>query len=79
MSDGSKTYFQVTAACATGHSQTFRVYGMSREWVDGWAGLMDGTSPLYVSPPDEQSPIGKCGICGAKITCKVEEMEEFEV
>jgi len=37
------------------------------------AGLLDGTSPLYRYPPRTHplpgSTIGRCGICGAWLTC----------
>lgn len=65
----------VTAVCDAGHSQTLQVNGMSLEWAKEWAGLMDGTSHFYQRSPvgDAQSLIGKCGICGSQINCKVEQ------
>lgn len=65
----------VTATCAEGHSQALRVDGkLGLEWAKMWAGLMDGTSPLYIYPPiGTDSLIGKCGICGSQIKCSVED------
>ncbi len=67
--------FQVEVRCEAGHTQTFRVVDMSREWVESWAGLMDGTSPMYVYPPTDFSPIGKCGICSRRLKTTVTEVE----
>jgi hypothetical protein len=66
----------VTARCAEGHEQTLNVdAAMGLEWVKGWVGLMDGTSPFYVHPPiGTDSMIGKCGICGSQIKCTVEDV-----
>lgn len=71
--------------CSAGHERVIRVRGMSLEWAKQWAGLMDGTSPLYVRPPteDEQTAIGRClmpanhprglaeQLCRARIRCEV--------
>jgi hypothetical protein len=46
------------------------------EWVWTLAGLLDGTSPFYIYPPGEGSPIGKCAICGAPYTCTVLEIND---
>lgn len=63
----------VTIICESGHSQTIKVEGMSREWAEQWAGLIDGTSTFYVhSPIGTESVIGKCGICGKQIKATVE-------
>lgn len=70
----------VVARCEAGHVQEFRVRGMSLEWAQQWAGLMDGTSPLYVSAPGESeiTTIGRCSslgpnnqTCRARIRCDV--------
>jgi hypothetical protein len=45
----------------------------TREYAELFAGLLDGTSTMYVHPPGPESVIGKCGICGAQIRCVVEE------
>jgi hypothetical protein len=36
--------------------------------------LLSGTSPMYIHPPGEMSPIGFCRLCGEKLTCVVEEV-----
>lgn len=66
----------ITAKCAQGHSQTLGVGpGMDLVWARHLAGLMDGTSDFYVHSPrgDDSSLIGRCGICGSQIDCKVEQ------
>lgn len=62
------------ATCEEGHTQQLHVDGMTREWAESLAGLMDGTSSFYIRSPrsDDSSLIGKCGICGSQINCKVE-------
>jgi len=47
----------------------------AREDAELFAGLLDGTSTMYVYPPGPESVLGKCGTCGAKIRCVVEESE----
>lgn len=66
----------LTAICEEGHAQSLQIgQGMSLEWAKELAGLMDGTSSFYQRSPrgDESSLIGKCGICGSQINCKVEQ------
>lgn len=64
--------FVITALCDGGHRQTVHYCGMSRKFVEGVAGLLDGSSPMYQFPPGDDSVIGKCSKCGAKIHCTVE-------
>jgi len=68
--------FRVDIVCFAGHLQSITVEGMPREWVDGWAGLLDGTSPLYKFPPcdDPNSAIGKCSLCGMQVQATVVEV-----
>ncbi len=62
----------VEACCESGHRQIMKVdASLGREYAESLAGLLDGTSPLYLYPPGEDSCIGKCGICGKKITCTI--------
>jgi hypothetical protein len=52
---------------------------MSIEQLQQWAGLMDGTSPMYVYPPDKKSVIGKCGVCGKPFKATVTEVPDEQV
>ena len=61
----------VRAECLNGHTQEITIRNVSRLWAESWAGLMDGTSDLYVHKPGPASVIGKCGICGQQIACTV--------
>ncbi len=69
----------VIAKCPAGHEQTFYLDpSLTLEWAQQWAGLLDGSSPLYVhSPIGTDSPIGKCcfemrgSICGEQFRCEV--------
>ena len=66
----------ITARC-TGKPEHVQQITMActREYAELFAGLLDGSSTLYVHPPGPQSVTGKCGICRAQILCVVEESE----
>lgn len=66
--------YTITATCQQGHSSILKVgKSMGKEWAESYAGLLDGTSPLLQhTPADSGSIIGKCAICGSRITCMVE-------
>jgi len=70
-------FFVITATCGNGHSQRLNVdAALGRQWAEGLAGLLDGTSPMYLySPIGTDSVIGKCGICLAQINCTIAESE----
>lgn len=46
---------------------------LGRSYAEGLAGLLDGSSKMYLFPPGPGSVIGKCGICKAQIKCTVTE------
>ena len=46
---------------------------LGMEYARQFAGLLDGSSTLYIHKPGPNSPIGKCGICQGQIKCTVEE------
>lgn len=57
----------------------FGAASFPREWVESYAQLLCGTSPLYVFPPGPNSPIGKCGVCGATgLTYAIKEADVAE-
>ncbi len=62
---------KVTFTCKAGHSQTIEYIGLTREFAETQAKLIDGSSPLYKFPPGPDSIIGKCGICKAQLTSTV--------
>jgi len=67
-------FYVITATCEAGHAQEIKIDGkMGREWAVNQAGLLDGSSPMYIADPrkDPASDIGKCGICRAQLTCTV--------
>jgi hypothetical protein len=59
--------------CARGHRQQFYLDG-DIEWARTLALLMDGSSPFYIHDPRvaRDSDIGRCGICRAQLTSRVE-------
>jgi hypothetical protein len=66
-------YYVITATCSAGHMQETKIdAGLGRGWAEALAGLVDGSSPMYVHKPDEKSVIGKCATCGLPFTCVVE-------
>lgn len=66
-------FYVITAKCEGGHTQVIKVDGkLGREWAEAQAGLLDGSSSMYIHPPGPESVIGKCGICQKPITCRVE-------
>jgi hypothetical protein len=70
------TCWVVIAKCEGGHSQEITTRRMSERWVRAWAGLMDGTSPLYGARLRPESLIGKCGICGSRIVCSIRQIKK---
>lgn len=58
------------------HAKKLEMKGLSREFVEEFAGLLCGTSPRYVYKPGPDSPIGKCATCGGSLTWEFEEMEQ---
>lgn len=65
-------FYLIHFICAGGHQQNLRIdKSLGKDYAINLAQLMDGSSPLYVHPPDEKSMIGKCGICGKKVTATV--------
>jgi hypothetical protein len=53
-----------------------RFVGVDRRWAEIWAGLTDGSSELYRTPPGPECEWCKCGICGAKLTHSVRQGED---
>lgn len=51
--------------------QTIEVRGQTLVEAKTIAGLMDGTSPVYVFKPGKDSEIGKCASCGGQFKCEV--------
>lgn len=65
--------YQIKATCGgtCKKVQTITYEGFDREYVERAAGLLDGTSPLYMIPPDKLSTIGQCETCDGRFTCEV--------
>lgn len=52
---------RITMRCLGGHEQTIDLPGENQVVALALAGLMDGTSPAYKHPPqDEVTQIGRC-------------------
>lgn len=49
--------YRITCRCDDGHERTLDLRDMSREDVERVAGIMDGTSPLYVPHPIPENEI----------------------
>ena len=68
--------YTITAKCENGHFDQAEVDGDMGNivWAKMYAGMIDGTSPIYLRPP-LGSVITKCGICSGKIKCTVMEAQ----
>lgn len=51
----------------------------TRELAETVAKILDGSSEMYIYPPGELSPIGRCGVCGAAVEAEVEEVQHAEL
>jgi predicted acyltransferase len=70
--------YLITARCDAGHGQVLTVaHRMGLAWAEVLAGLLDGSSSVYSYPPEPESVLNKCGICGARIQCTVTEESEL--
>jgi hypothetical protein len=60
--------------CVGGHKQDIFIEGLGLDWARGMAGLLDGSSAMFVHDPriDRNSSIGRCGICRKQLTAVVE-------
>lgn len=63
--------YVVEAECQNGHKQQITYEGLPLAWVEMQMGLLDGSSPLYKSPPGPDSVIGKCAQCGRPFTTRI--------
>jgi hypothetical protein len=63
----------VHMTCSNGHQQAFFLDG-NIEWARHIALLLDGSSALYIHDPRvaRDSNIGRCGVCRAQLTSRVE-------
>jgi hypothetical protein len=58
----------VDLACETGHTARIYLSGMTAQMARDYAGMLDGTSPMYVvdpRAPGQDTFIGHCKDCGA--------------
>jgi hypothetical protein len=60
--------------CSGGHKQNIFLEGLGLAWAHGMAGLLDGSSDMFIHDPrvDHNSSIGRCGICRKQVTAVVE-------
>lgn len=70
---------QITIRCAAHpdkHAKVLRIHEeLGLQFAELLAGLLDGTSPMFIRKPGVLSPIGKCATCGGQLTSEVKEME----
>ena len=66
----------VTCTKDPDHSKLLKIdASLGMEYAETFAGLLCGTSPLYVHKPGPKSPIGKCATCGGQLEYEIEEVE----
>ncbi|HEX5426660.1 MAG TPA: hypothetical protein VFW94_24320 [Candidatus Acidoferrales bacterium] len=70
--------YTIMVRCESGHSQYIEVENLlGIEWARETAAVLDGTSSLFLRAPiGDDSMVGRCGICGKQIACRVKESEE---
>ena len=70
---------RITVRCAKQPDKHAKILRVSEElglkWAETLAGLLDGSSPMYIYKPGPDSPIGKCATCGGQLSADVEEVE----
>ena len=57
------------------HAKVIRIGDTNKDYVETLAGLLDGTSHLYLYKPGPDSPIGKCATCGGALRSEVKEID----
>lgn len=69
--------YRVTIRCTENkdHAKILQM-NLPLAMVEDFAGLMDGTSPMFIYPPGPGSPIGKCGICRGQLMSTIEEWKD---
>ena len=69
---------RITVRCLTSpiqHAKVIRVKArLGRRKAEELAELLDGTSLAYIHPPGQQSPIGRCCVCGSECEATVSEI-----
>lgn len=70
--------YTIVVRCEGGHAQYVEVDNLlGLEWAKETAAVLDGSSSLFLRTPfGEDSMIGRCGLCGKQICCKVKDSEE---
>jgi len=80
MAETHDTSRGIASTCEQGHRQVLLTPDMEAAEARELAGLLDGTSALYIAPPRTHpipgSTLGRCGLCGAWITCTLVGYEE---
>ena len=70
---------RVIATCEAGHTETLKLdKSLGVQYAATFAGLLDGTSEMYIYKPGPESTIGKCAfpvdgkMCGQRFRCQLE-------
>jgi hypothetical protein len=66
----------VLITCPNGHEQRFDMDNYAVADARMMAELLDGTSDILAGLPESSDRLGKCGICGARITSTLYGFEE---
>lgn len=48
---------------------------LKRHFAQKLGEIICGTSPMYIYRPGDRSPIGRCAICGAKLSFEIQDLE----
>lgn len=71
------TVFQIILRCRrdSDHAKVIRIdQALGMAYVDTLAQLLDGSSHLYIHPPGDRAPIGRCSACGAQLKSEISQV-----
>jgi hypothetical protein len=66
------TRIRIQCAEVKDHAKILMLGEHSREYAEQLGDLLCGTSKFYVCKPQDRSPIGKCALCGGKLSYEVQ-------
>jgi hypothetical protein len=68
---------RIRIQCVTdeNHAKILRFHpGLGLMLASNLAEVLEGTSEFYIHPPGDGSPIGRCAICGGRLTTEISEV-----
>jgi hypothetical protein len=69
------TRLRIQCTAVHDHAKILLLDGRGREYAETLGKLICGESQLYICKPQDGSPIGRCAVCGAKLTYELQHVE----